>query len=94
MARFASLALAGLISGVTAAPAAAAIPKAPAAATVNRCGDILTMSGPDPVLAEALVERGGRITYVAPLAGALRTADAVATGATALWASYGQTTAQ
>ena len=91
MARFASLALAGLLAGVTAAPAAAT---ATATATVYSGGDILTMSGPDPVLAEALVERSGRITYVAPLAGALRTADAVATGATALWASYGQTTAQ
>jgi len=89
MARFASLALAGLLAGVTAAPAAAT-----ATATVYSGGDILTMSGPDPVLAEALVERGGRITYVAPLAGALRTADAVAPGASALWASYGQTTAQ
>ena len=64
MARFASLALAGLLAGVTAAPAAAT-----ATATVYSGGDILTMSGPDPVLAEALVERGGRITYVAPLAG-------------------------
>jgi predicted amidohydrolase YtcJ len=37
-------------------------------------GDILTMAGDRPTYAEALVERGGRIVQVGPLAEALRLA--------------------
>jgi len=47
---------------------------APAVATVYAGGDILTMAGPRPVYVEALVEKGGRIVYVGPLAGAIRAA--------------------
>jgi predicted amidohydrolase YtcJ len=50
-------------------PAAAAT-----AATLYAGGPILTMAGPKPSYAEALVERGGRIVYVGPLAGAIRAA--------------------
>jgi len=43
-------------------------------ATVYSGGDILTMAGDRPTYAEALVERGGRIVQVGPLAEALRLA--------------------
>ena len=43
-------------------------------ATVYSGGAILTMAGPTPRYAEALVEQGGRIVYVGPLAGALKAA--------------------
>jgi len=56
-------------------PAAVAAPPAPAAgATLYAGGPILTMAGPQASYAEALVERGGRIVYVGPLAGAIRAA--------------------
>lgn len=56
-------------------PAALAAPPAPAAgATLYTGGPILTMAGPQASYAEALVERGGRIVYVGPLAGAIRAA--------------------
>ena len=54
--------------------AAAAAPMAAAAASLYAGGPILTMVGPTPTYAEALVERGGRIVYVGPLAGAIRAA--------------------
>ncbi len=53
--------------------AASAVPPL-AAATLYFGGSILTMAGPTPAYAEALVERGGRIVYVGPLAGAIRAA--------------------
>ena len=69
--------------------AVAASPQAPAASppataataataigtpTLYSGGDILTMAGPTPAYAEALVEKGGRIVYVGPLAGAVKAA--------------------
>ena len=51
---------------------AAAAPQA--AATLYSGGPILTMAGPTPSYAEALVERGGQIRYVGSLAGALAAA--------------------
>jgi predicted amidohydrolase YtcJ len=42
--------------------------------TLYSGGDILTMAGPAPAYAEALVEKGGRIVYVGPLAGAIKAA--------------------
>ena len=45
-------------------------------ATLYAGGPILTMAGPQPRYAEALVERDGRIVYVGPLAGAIRAAGA------------------
>ncbi len=44
------------------------------AASIYSGGDILTMAGSQPAYAEALVEKGGRITYVGSLAGAIRAA--------------------
>ena len=44
------------------------------AATLYTGGPILTMAGPQPRYAEALVERDGRIIYVGPLAGAIQAA--------------------
>ena len=61
--------MAGLLPAAVAAPPAAATP-----ATLYAGGPILTMAGPQPSYAEALVERGGRIVYVGPLAGAIRAA--------------------
>ncbi|MEB3193762.1 MAG: amidohydrolase [Cyanobacteriota bacterium] len=43
-------------------------------ATLYSGGDILTMAGPQPAYAEALVEKGGRIVYVGDLAGAKKVA--------------------
>jgi hypothetical protein len=57
-----------------AAVPAPAVPTASAAATLYSGGDILTMAGPSPEYAEALVERNGKIVYVGPLAGAIRAA--------------------
>jgi predicted amidohydrolase YtcJ len=57
--------------------AVAASPALPAASpppTLYSGGDILTMAGPSPAYAEALVEKGGRIVYVGPLAGAIKAA--------------------
>ena len=54
--------------------AAAEAPSGPA--TLYSGGDILTMAGPTPTYAEALVERAGRIVYVGPLPGAIRAAGA------------------
>ncbi|MFN5697061.1 MAG: amidohydrolase family protein, partial [Cyanobacteriota bacterium] len=54
--------------------AAAAEASGRPAATLYSGGSILTMVGPAPRYAEALVERGGRISYVGPLAGAIRVA--------------------
>ena len=56
-----------------AAPLAAAKPPL-AVATLYSGGPILTMAGPTPSYAEALVERGGQIRYVGSLAGALAAA--------------------
>jgi predicted amidohydrolase YtcJ len=53
------------------APASAMEPATP---TLYSGGDILTMAGPAPAYAEALVEKGGRILYVGPLAGAFKAA--------------------
>jgi predicted amidohydrolase YtcJ len=61
--------MAGLLPAAVAAPPAAATP-----ATLYAGGPILTMAGPKPAYAEALVERGGRIVYVGPLAVAIRAA--------------------
>ena len=61
--------MAGLLPAAVAAAPAAATP-----ATLYAGGPILTMAGPQPSYAEALVERGGRIVYVGPLAGAIRAA--------------------
>ena len=58
---------------LAASPAASAVPPL-AAATLYSGGSILTMAGPTPTSAEALVERGGRIVYVGRLAGAIRAA--------------------
>ena len=62
----------GLIAATTMPVAAAAQPKP--AATLYSGGDILTMAGPSPAYVEALVEQGGRILYVGPLAGAIKAA--------------------
>ncbi len=69
--RLCALLAAALLSGGMGvkSPAAAAT-----AATLYAGGPILTMAGPKPSYAEALVERGGRIVYVGPLAGAIRAA--------------------
>ena len=61
--------MAALLPAAVAAPPAVAAP-----ATLYAGGPILTMAGPQPSYAEALVERGGRIVYVGPLAGAIRAA--------------------
>jgi len=66
--------LGGSIAGGANLPAVAAPPQSAAAATLYSGGPILTMAGPQPAYAEALVERGGRIVYVGPLAGAVRAA--------------------
>ena len=55
-----------------ASPLATAI--APGTPTLYSGGDILTMAGPSPAYVEALVEKGGRIDYVGPLAGAIKAA--------------------
>lgn len=67
-----STALTAALLATTTLPAAAVPAATPA--TLYSGGDILTMAGPSPVYAEALVERGGRIVYVGPLAGAIRAA--------------------
>jgi len=64
----------GLI-GATATPVGAAPLPVPTA-TLYRGGDILTMAGPKPGYAEALVEKDGKILYVGPLAGAIKAAGA------------------
>ncbi|MFM7641303.1 MAG: amidohydrolase [Cyanobium sp.] len=61
---------------LTAASIRAAAAQTPPAATLYSGGDILTMAGPQPTYVEALVERGGRIAYVGPLAGAIQAAGA------------------
>ena len=61
--------MAGLLPAAIAAPQAATAP-----ATIYSGGPILTMAGAKPAYAEALVEQGGRIAYVGPLAGAIRAA--------------------
>lgn len=72
--------LTGCLSGGLALPAALAAAQTPLApqkagqATLYSGGPILTMAGPKPSYAEALVERGGRIVYVGSLAGALQAA--------------------
>jgi predicted amidohydrolase YtcJ len=74
MARSLSLALVCSLLGTAAGPAAAMPLPTATAATLYSGGTILTMAGAEPVVAEALVEQGGRIAYVGPLAGALRAA--------------------
>ena len=64
----------GLI-GATATPVGAAPLPVPTA-TLYRGGNILTMAGPKPGYAEALVEKDGKILYVGPLAGAIKAAGA------------------
>ena len=71
--RAAGLGLAVGLIGAIATPAGAA-PTTQPAATLYRGGDILTMAGPKPAYAEALVEKVGRILYVGPLAGAIKAA--------------------
>jgi len=66
--------LGGGIAGGANLPAVAAPSQSAAAATLYSGGPILTMAGPQPAYAEALVERDGRIVYVGPLAGAVRAA--------------------
>jgi len=70
----ASGAIPAVWAGSPAAGATAAQPPLSEAATLYAGGPILTMAGPKPAYAESLVERGGRILYVGPLAGALRLA--------------------
>lgn len=62
----------GLIGATGSAWAADPRPSAPA--TLYSGGDILTMVGPKPIYAEALVEKSGKILYVGPLAGAIKAA--------------------
>jgi len=57
-------------------PLHGAIAQTAPAATLYSGGDILTMAGPQPTYAEALVEKGGRIVYVGGLAGARKAAGA------------------
>jgi predicted amidohydrolase YtcJ len=61
----------GAVAASTAGPA---LPAASPPPTLFSGGDILTMAGPAPAYAEALVEKGGRIVYVGPLAGAIKAA--------------------
>jgi predicted amidohydrolase YtcJ len=70
----AQLALGLLLAATTMGAAVAQTPSS----TLYSGGDILTMAGPQPSYAEALVEREGRIVYVGPLAGALKAAGASA----------------
>ena len=56
--------------------AALTVPLQAREATVYRNGEIVTMVGPAPTYAEALVERGGRIVHVGALAAAQRLAGA------------------
>ena len=70
----AALLLAGSWMGGPAALAGAPQGNPAPLATVYSGGDILTMAGDRPTYAEALVERGGRIVQVGPLAEALRLA--------------------
>ncbi|MFO7628896.1 MAG: amidohydrolase [Prochlorococcaceae cyanobacterium] len=65
------LGVAPALAALLASHAAAAEPMA---TTLYSGGDILTMAGDQPAYAEALVERGGRILQVGPLAEALRIA--------------------
>ncbi|MFN5163261.1 MAG: amidohydrolase [Cyanobacteriota bacterium] len=74
----ASLAVGLGLIGTVASPVMAVPIASAAAASLYSGGDILTMAGPKPVYAEALVEKGGRITYVGPLAGAIRAAGPAA----------------
>jgi predicted amidohydrolase YtcJ len=62
----------GLLLAAT--PLSPALAQTAGPATLYSGGDILTMAGPQPNYAEALVERGGRIAYVGPLAGAIKAA--------------------
>ena len=71
--RAVGLGLAFSLIGTISTPVGAAPLPVPAT-TVYSGGDILTMAGPKPAYAEALVEKGGRILYVGPLAGAIKTA--------------------
>jgi len=54
--------------------ASPALPAASPPPTLYSGGDILTMAGPTPAYAAALVEKGGRSGYVGPLAGAIKAA--------------------
>ncbi|MFM7236617.1 MAG: amidohydrolase [Cyanobium sp.] len=64
----------GLLLAAT--PLGPALAQTPATATLYSGGDILTMAGPKPTYVEALVEKGGRIVYVGPMAGARQAAGA------------------
>jgi predicted amidohydrolase YtcJ len=65
-----------LALGIGALPLPGALAQPTVSATLYSGGDILTMAGPHPTYAEALVEKGGRIVYVGPLAGARKAAGA------------------
>ena len=64
----------GAVAASPAGPAGPALPAASPPPTLYSGGDILTMAGATPAYAEALVEKGGRIVYVGPLAGAIKAA--------------------
>jgi predicted amidohydrolase YtcJ len=70
----ATLLLGGLLSLALPLLPRGAVAAEPATPTLYSGGDILTMAGPTPAYAEALVEKGGRIVYVGPLAGAIKAA--------------------
>jgi predicted amidohydrolase YtcJ len=71
-----TLAVVRLLTATLTVPLTAAwtVPLQAREATVYRNGEILTMVGPTPTYAEALVERGGRIVHVGALAAAQRLA--------------------
>jgi predicted amidohydrolase YtcJ len=72
-----TLAALGLL--ITSTPMGGALAQEAApSATLYSGGEILTMAGPQPTYAAALVEREGRIVYVGPLAGAQKAAGAAA----------------
>ena len=55
-------------------PPVAVVPHPPAPSTIYSGGEILTMAGPKPRYAEALVEKNGKILFVGPLAAAVQAA--------------------
>jgi predicted amidohydrolase YtcJ len=78
--RLSSVALVWGLIAAAASPAGAGALQGPtsgaAQAVLYSGGSILTMAGPRPSYAAALVERGGRIVYVGGLAGAIQAAGA------------------
>ncbi|MGA1303261.1 MAG: amidohydrolase, partial [Cyanobium sp.] len=65
-----------LALGIAALPFPGVLAQSTPRATLYSRGDILTMAGPQPTYAEALVEKAGRIVYVGGLAGARKAAGA------------------